>query len=111
MEQVSYWLQTGAYADARMPVAQKYAVASCKRKVEAYGLTWNDIVGRTRHREIVDMRHCVALYLHRSGINYTKVGGIIQRDHATIIHAVKKCNNLLEHDAQFRVLWGGFRMA
>lgn len=105
------WLLAGKYADARQPLARKYAVQSCKRKVEAQGYTWNDMTGRSRLQAVVDLRHCVALWLYRSGMNYTQVGNILHRDHATIIHAVKKCNNLLQHDVQFRTLWGGFRLS
>jgi chromosomal replication initiation ATPase DnaA len=57
----------------------------------------NDLIGRSRKREIVYARHLLAYTMHRTGLfSLTDIGlKIGGRDHSTIIHAKDVVLNLL----------------
>ena len=62
-----------------------------------------DIIGQRRHRPLVTARQ-IAMYVFRelTELSYPAIarefGG---RDHTTVIHAVKKIDELKEHDSKF----------
>lgn len=101
---------TGVYSTHAPSETRNEALAQVKFRVKLSGYNWHDVIGASRHREIVDLRHLAQFYLYNSGLTYTQVARITNRNHATIIHAVKKCNELLDVDKRFRQVWGNFRM-
>jgi chromosomal replication initiator protein len=64
----------------------------------------NVFMGRGRHQVIIDKRHIViALYKKYSGYTFKQTGKDCGGyDHTTIIHIVKKINNICEVDEQFK---------
>lgn len=57
------------------------------------GITWDDIKGIRRHRELIRPRHlCMhAVYTERNDLSLPRVGKIFGgKDHSTILHAVQK---------------------
>ena len=66
-------------------------------------VTTAQILGRSRLRPICDARHIIAGLLRESGrYSSTFIGKSLGRNHATILHSVKRCNNLVEVDKAFR---------
>ena len=47
------------------------------------------ILGRSRHRDVVDARSVVFNLLAMRGVAYTEIGRRFGRDHSTICHAIK----------------------
>lgn len=69
----------------------------------AFGIDVNDLFARTRKREIVEARHFYFWYqikiLKKS---LSEEGRKLGFDHATINHAVKTVEDLMETDKEFR---------
>ncbi|MBA7585377.1 Chromosomal replication initiator protein DnaA [subsurface metagenome] len=70
-----------------------------------YNIPLNLIQSKTRKREIVQARQ-VAMFFSKSLTKSslatigTQIGG---KDHATVLHACKTVNNLIDTDKQFRL--------
>lgn len=64
----------------------------------AYDLDRIDIVKdiRTRRREVVSYRQIFCYIARSSGYTYKMIGSVIQKDHATVIHAFRSISDLLE---------------
>lgn len=56
------------------------------------GITWNDIIGVRRTRQLVKPRQlCMAaVYIERKDLSFPQMGRIFRRDHSTVVHAVNK---------------------
>ena len=65
-----------------------------------YGLTRDDLVGKSRSRPLTTARH-VAMYLTRecTGLSLIKIGELFERDHTTVLHGVKKIEILMRDRA------------
>ena len=79
------------------------------------------ITGRKRLREIVSARRIAMFLLHDIGRwSTTEIGASFNRDHATVIHAVKTHYDLYKYDRSYKMLFdickaaieenGGFNM-
>ena len=55
-------------------------------------ITWTEIISARRSRHIIEARHkCfVAVFTERPDLSYPAIGKIFNRDHTTIMHAVRK---------------------
>ena len=62
-----------------------------------------DVEAQNRKRETADAR---AIYFdlvrERFGIPLIKIGKSVQRNHATVMHAIKKSNDLKQVDLEYR---------
>ena len=58
---------------------------------------------KSRKRELVNSRQVAMFYL-KENTNETlnKIGNYFNRDHATVLHAIKTVNNLSDTDKKFR---------
>ena len=61
-----------------------------------YGLTRQDLVGKSRSRPLTNARH-VAMYLTRecTGLSLIKIGELFDRDHTTVMHGIRKTEQLM----------------
>ena len=70
-----------------------------------FGLSIETINSPTRHREIVQARQLIMYFAKK----YTKYSLATigmhcgNKDHATVLHACKTINNLIDTDKQFRI--------
>ncbi len=83
-----------------------------KKKVSAYfDLTEDDLVAKTRRREIVQARQ-VAMYFSReiTKTSLASIGAQIgNKDHATVLHSCRAVENLMDTDKKFRSMVGELR--
>lgn len=70
---------------------------------EIWGTTEKSLKIDTRQREILEPRQ-VAMYLRKKNTkeSLAKIGKRYGRDHATVLHAFRTVNNLLETDKEYR---------
>ena len=63
---------------------------------EHFGLSREDLVGKSRSRPLTTARH-VAMYLARecTGLSLIKIGELFDRDHTTVMHGIKKIEQLM----------------
>lgn len=58
---------------------------------------------KSRKREFVETRQlCMFFLKKRTTLSLAKIGGLINKDHATVLHAVKTINNLIDTNASFK---------
>ncbi len=74
--------------------------AMIKAVAKYYGVEESEILGQNRSRHIVRIRH-IAMYIADtySGKSTTEIGVEFKKDHASIIFARNKINNLMKTDA------------
>lgn len=80
--------ESGEPMDKRRPVHEIVAEV-----LQHYpGITWDDVKGIRRTRDLIAPRHaCMrAVYNERKDLSLPRLGRIFQRDHTTLIHAIKK---------------------
>lgn len=71
-----------------------------KQMVESVFKT--DIDTDRRLREIVEARYVFFSLSRRStGLSFKKIGDFLNRDHASVIHGINRCNTLIEVDKEF----------
>jgi chromosomal replication initiator protein len=74
-----------------------------KKVCEYYGIKFSDLLSSKRHRSIARVRQ-VAMYLskHLTSKSLPEIGRSFGgKDHATVIHAVKKVDELISSDSEF----------
>lgn len=103
-----FYLRVGQESYYR-PRKKKYmAYRHVKRRSYDFGYAWSDMISNSRKRELVEIRFMVMKYLHDAGFSYTKIGRILQRDHATVIYGVRRCQELAEIDRRYAKEWRRF---
>ena len=73
----------------------------------AFGLTFDDLVGKARHRRIVHARFAAIYVIRKRWPDFSRVRiGVLLggRDHSTICHAITEATRLYEQDARFRAI-------
>lgn len=82
-----------AVSEARSRLAGCYASKETKLEIltvlEEHETTWMDIIGPSRKSALVKARKEVCRLLHGRGWSYGKIGDFVNRDHTSVMHAVK----------------------
>jgi chromosomal replication initiator protein len=75
-----------------------------------YGVSVEDLKGRSRHKQIVQPRQ-VAMYVLRedSHLSTPEVGRLLNRDHTTVLHGLKQVASDIGRDGQCRAAVLGIR--
>ena len=74
---------------------------------DVFGVSKEDVVGRTRHREVVVARHTYCFLCSKLDPMGTlkRVGMSIDRDHSTVLHAIKKVNDMRLTDYRYMAIF------
>jgi chromosomal replication initiation ATPase DnaA len=59
------------------------------------GLSVRDLKSKTRITEIVIPRQVYWYYLKKNKYSYSEIGRMFQKGHATVIHGIKRVNDLI----------------
>ena len=71
--------------------------------VKETGIEFSKIQSRTRKRDILYARHLFCFFARkRTEMSYDAIGGIINRNHATVLHSVKLVEDLMTYDRDFK---------
>ena len=71
--------------------------------VKVTGVEFNKVQSSSRRRNFVNARHLFCYFARkRTKLSFQEIGGIINRDHATIIHSVRNVEDLLSYDREFK---------
>lgn len=60
----------------------------------------SEVCSESRQRLIVSARHVAATWMVLSGDNAQRAAALIERDHATVLHSMKRVMEALEHPRQ-----------
>jgi chromosomal replication initiator protein len=58
----------------------------CKR----FGVRFDELLGKGRHAHLAQARHVLAWLLRQRGLSYPAIGKYLNKDHTTIMSAVRK---------------------
>ena len=76
---------------------------------EVWEIPVEAIKTKTRQREVVEARQVLMVSRKQlTGKSLNMVGSEYSKDHATVLHAIKTVNNLIETDKVFRVKYETF---
>lgn len=59
------------------------------QEAQKHGFTYAQILSHERQKELVDVRWEIARSLRARGMSFARIGRIMNRDHSSIIHAVR----------------------
>lgn len=64
---------------------------------------WDQMKGKCRKRELNDVRQ-IAMWIIRRGtsMSFYNVGKVFNRHHATVLHAIKSVENMIQTDNKYR---------
>ena len=72
------------------------ATEMAKKICDKLNVTYEDAQSSTRIQEVVAARHSIWYVFHKEyGMTFTSVGKIFNKDHATIVHGVRKLKDEL----------------
>lgn len=58
---------------------------------QAFGYTMDDLRGPSRKRDIIRARWTVIAMLYHAGAGLAEIGRIINRNHTTVLNALRRC--------------------
>lgn len=100
------WLAVGALSEISYDdVAVASQISKCRRASIDFNVGWDDVIGPSRKRNLVDFRRLCSYYLRSNGWTYSQIGIFLgNRDHATAIYSYHSAEHLLQYDRDFRRL-------
>lgn len=70
---------------------------------EEQSISVDSIISKVRHREVVGGRQLFCYIMREKfGFSYTKIGRLIERNHATIMHSNKSHKDNYQFDREYR---------
>ena len=70
---------------------------------ESTNIDMCQIKSNTRESDIKDARHLLAYFLKkRTNLTFKKIGDLINKHHATVIHACSRVDDMKEYDPYFK---------
>ena len=95
------WFAPSAYYEGGQPVTIDTVLNDV---AHAFNVTKKEMISKSRKRPFTDARQ-LAMYLINQHLNRTQeaTGEIFDRDHATVIHALKKVNNIMDTEKNYRI--------
>ena len=71
---------------------------------EWFDISIKDILGYRRSRNIVNARSVVAFILrNNTSMSLPEIGTLINRDHSSVIHAVRRIKTLVDNEVSWRI--------
>lgn len=75
----------------------------CEKAAEIFKVSAEELLGRSRKKQIAAARHALSWALYENHKNYELVGKIMGRDHTTIMYACKIAKAMMDEDELYRV--------
>ncbi len=72
------------------PSPHKFTMDACHEIARYYGVTWEEITGRSRKRHFTKPRCAIAVMLRGKGWSYPRIGALLHRDHTTVMHSISR---------------------
>lgn len=92
----------------RFRMAEMSHAASLGRKYEMhiavarqFNVTTAALRSEDKTRPVMRARWALCWLLRNSGISYPAIGQLVERDHSTVMHAIKKAEQMMTNDAEF----------
>lgn len=99
---ITYW---------EMPVMAKpiNVDALIQNVCDHFGINIHNIADKTRKREYVEARGIISYHLRRrTNKSFMDIGELFNKDHASIMHYIKRTENLMDVDSKYKELVKSF---
>lgn len=68
---------------------------------ELFDVHRRDILGPYRYNFLMPARFALCKALRNRGMSYPHIGRVLERDHSTVIHAIRRADYMIERDTEF----------
>jgi hypothetical protein len=75
---------------------------------ECFGADKTILLSKSRDRHIIDLQRCIINIMRKEGYTLKKIGFIMNKHHATIIHYVSSFDILLDSEKEFQEMYNIF---
>lgn len=75
-------------------MSTREGTAICERAAALHGLTLDELLSDTRHGKPVTARRDAMAEMRRRGASYLTIGKLMQRHHATVMHALRAIKDI-----------------
>lgn len=89
----------------KLPVVSLNILQDIVLKSMPYSITEQQFKSKDRRRQFVDARIIFSHVARRLNFNFSYIGKYTNRDHTTIIHQSRKCEELLDTDHAFKSIY------
>lgn len=85
-----------------VPLSDEEIIDGFKCELKELGYSWMMLVGRSRKREIVEIRQIVQFLLRcATEMTYKEIGMMFDRDHATVLYSCNQVQDLVALDSAY----------
>ena len=96
-------MMVGKLSYANKDYEGEVALEQCKRGVERLGVEWEEVQGTCRVRRIVDARKLCCSHLRVKGWTFDRIANVVgYTNHATVLHHVKRAEEMKAFDKDFK---------
>ena len=72
--------------------------------LDAFNVSVEDLIGNKRTHDLTDIRKVVSYELRKTGLSFTTIGKIMERNHSTIMYQCTAYQDLFKFSPKFREL-------
>lgn len=104
-------LYPGACERSATPIVENNAVADKYIKAMSR-IVGGDVRSGSRVSSYLWGRNFVAYQLHKEGLSFSRIGHILNRHHATIMHSIKSAETAIEYPKSYAnaiYIWNAFK--
>ena len=98
---VQHGLETADPCGPQFVIRRPTILSICEAASETFYVAVPKIRSRSRSTQIVRARHAVCLVASARGHQSTVIGRVLDRDHSTVLHAVKRAHALRSRNPDF----------
>lgn len=84
--------------------SKKHPIRVLELVGDTFGTSAPVLVSQDRHISIVKARFGAMWVLRQLGLSYPEIGRVLERDHTSVMHGVKKAMNLIVKDVEYERL-------
>jgi len=70
---------------------------------EVTEISWEELISKSRVMDVKDARHLLIYFLRKkTRLTWSKIGDVLNKNHATAIHAYERVNALRDYDYYYK---------
>ncbi len=98
---MNYWTAPGISLERKIVADVDYNLVECVSEV--FNVPEDVMFSKRRLRYIIDARKCYCYLIRKnSNMSLKRIGTSISVDHATVLHSVRSCENIMLFDKIYR---------
>jgi len=99
---MNYWIVPSI--EGMKKIKNKHRRDKLINKIESnYSVTLDQLKGRDRHRQIVDVRNVLMYAMHKVyGFTSTETSNFLNRNHATVLNGARRVGGFMDVDKYYK---------